>query len=293
MSTHQLSHYRILRKLASGGMGDVYLAQDLRLNRYVALKILPPQYTWDADRLARFEQEARITSTVNHPNVVTIHDIEHDDGTHFIVTEYVDGETLRHRLDRQRLSLIEAVEIALGIAEALAAAHEYWIIHRDIKPDNVMIRTDGRVKVLDFGLAKLADGGLLGSGAAVRTAPGIVPGTLHYVAPERLRGEAADPRSDIFSLGALFYEMLAGRPPFSGDNFVEVADAILNSVPPPLSDSRDDLPPELPPIIDRLLAKPPDERYQTTREVVADLKELRAEIEFRQRQARGGVVGDR
>jgi eukaryotic-like serine/threonine-protein kinase len=287
----QLLHYRIIRKLGAGGMGDIYLAQDQRLNRYVALKFLAPRFTRDPERLRRFEQEAQFASAVNHPNVLTIHGIEREGGSLFIVTEYVDGESLRRRLMRGKLALREALEIAAGAADGLAAAHEYWIVHRDVKPDNIMIRSDGVVKVLDFGLAKLNGGGLLEADPAqLRTAPGAIAGTLHYVAPERLAGEAADPRSDVFSLGAVLHEMLTGEPPFDGGSVPEVIDAILHREPAPLERIAD-APAALPAIVGRALARDPEERFQSAKDLSKELRSALREldlIEYRRERAGEG-----
>lgn len=276
-------------------MGDVYLAHDERLNRYVAIKILPPQYTRDEERLRRFNQEAQIASVLNHPNILVVHEVGFEGTTHFIVTEYIDGETLRQRLARGPLDVREAAGIAIGIAEALSAAHEYWIVHRDIKPENVMLRKDGYVKVVDFGLAKLTEPAILdGSGRArVQTLPGLVPGSVAYVAPERLRGEAADPRSDLFSLGVVAHEMLSGAPPFGIDNAFMVIDAILNSDAAPLPGIRSDVPQPFVGIIERLLRKDPAERYQSARDALADLREVHQDLLFEETLRRRSAAESR
>jgi serine/threonine protein kinase len=204
-------------------MGDVYLAEDKRLGRQVAMKLLPREFTADAERVKRFAQEARATSALNHPNIITIHEIGEIANTHYIATEYVEGETLRRRMDRGPLTLQEALDLAIQIATALEAAHRAGIVHRDIKPENVMVRPDGYVKVLDFGLAKLIEPSTAGLDArlpiegTVNTESGVVMGTPRCMSPEQARGEKADARTDIFSLGIVFYEMLAGRAPFTGN----------------------------------------------------------------------------
>ena len=281
MSLQQVSHYRVLRKLGEGGMGQVYLGQDLHLNRYVGIKFLPRDYIGDRERLARFHQEALIASSINHPNVLTIYGIEEDDGELFIITEFVDGATLRQIIDHRSLSIAEALSIATGITAALTAAHAYWVVHRDIKPANVMIREDGIVKVLDFGIAKLADPALLGAdrGDSI-TMPGCVPGSLWYVAPERLKGEAADPRSDIYSVGAVMYEMLTGQPPFRGRALADTIELIVNHEPAPLIDRREDVSPEVAAVVSRMIEKEPEGRHQTAHELYLELRRLEAKIRF-------------
>ena len=215
-----ISHYRIIEALGSGGMGHVYLAEDVRLGRKLALKVLAPKLVTDHERVRRFGQEARAASALNHPNILTIHDIGQDGDVHFIATEFVDGETLRVRLDRGRLEPVQVLEIAIQTGSALAAAHDAGIVHRDVKPENVMLRPDGYVKVLDFGLAKLTASGFTSAvtdrqtHTVMETNPGVVLGTFTYMSPEQARGEAIDARSDIFSLGIMLYEMLSGRLPF-------------------------------------------------------------------------------
>jgi eukaryotic-like serine/threonine-protein kinase len=265
-------------------MGEIYLAHDTTLNRYVAIKLLPRRFTSDEDRLRRFKQEAQIASLINHPNVLTIHGVGEENGAHYMVTEYIDGDTLRERMRHGPLPVIDAVRITLGVAEALNAAHEYWVIHRDIKPENVMLRRDGYVKVVDFGLAKLSEQMLMGekSGGRVDTTPGMVPGSVTYVAPERLRGEAADPRADLFSLGVMAYEMLVGEPPFNGKTIFLVLNAILKAEPPPLLPRASGVPEELDRVISRLLKKQPAERYQKSSELVSELAAIQQELLFEQ-----------
>ncbi|MHB0972163.1 MAG: serine/threonine-protein kinase [Thermoanaerobaculia bacterium] len=290
MTLQKISHYRLMRKLGEGGMGDVYLAHDEHLNRYVAVKILPSHYTHDEQRLLRFRQEAQLASVLTHPNVLVIHEIGQEGAAHFIVSEYIDGETLRQRVTRGPLPVAEAVGIAIAILEALSAAHDYWIVHRDIKPENVMLRKDGYVKVVDFGLAKLTESALLNPaepGGIVKTLPGAVPGSLAYVAPERLRGEAADPRSDLFSVGAVLWEMLAGRPPFdtATGGFAIIA-SILGDEPPALATLRNDIPQPLQATIERLLRKNPAERFQTAHEALAELREVHQDLMFEETKRR-------
>ncbi len=288
-----LSHYQILSLLGAGGMGEVYLARDTLLGRQVAIKLLPAQFTTNAERVQRFEREARAASALNHPNILTVHEIGSADETHFIVTEYIKGETLRQRLRGGRLSLTTTVDLALQVAAALAAAHEAGIIHRDIKPENIMRREDGLVKVLDFGLAKLtpmrnADFGMRNEEAATllqaeqnspqSTAPGTVMGTVAYMSPEQARGQRVDARTDIFSLGVVLYEMLAGRPPFMGETASHIIVAILETAPPPLTQLVKELPAELEQIINHALAKPVDERYASAKDLLTDLKRLQTHL---------------
>jgi serine/threonine-protein kinase len=274
----QISHYKLLKKLGAGGMGDVYLAQDTVLNRYVAVKILPKKFTSNPERLGRFQREAQVASILNHPNVLTIHEIGEHDGFHYIVTEYVDGETLGDAMKAGALPIPEAIRIAVGVAEALAAAHEFWIVHRDIKPDNIMLRRDRYVKVLDFGLAKLTDPG--GASLHFETQPGTLPGSVRYVAPERLLGEAADPRTDLFSLGIVMYEMLAGETPFPGKGVLEIVQTILKSEPPPLRSRRPEAPETLELIVMKALEKDPALRYQTAKELLTDLVDVRQILDY-------------
>src|SRR5262245_6128575 len=228
-----IAHYRLLAPLGAGGMGEVYLAEDTKLGRKVALKLLPEEFTRDAGRVRRFEQEARAVSALNHPNILTIFEIGEAEGRRYIAAEYIDGQTLRERLNGERLAPSAALDIAVKIAAALAAAHEAGIIHRDIKPENVMLRRDGVVKVLDFGLAKLTDQWFAAGSsqaptiAKAHTDPGAVMGTVGYMSPEQALGQETDHRSDIFSFGVILYEMLSGSRPFNGDSAIEVMNAIL------------------------------------------------------------------
>ena len=276
-----VSHYRVLSKLGHGGMGEVYLAEDVRLGRKVALKILNAELTRHEDRVRRFEQEARAASALSHPNILTIFDIGKEDSTHFIATEFIDGQTLRSAQNRARLKLGEVLEIALQAASALSAAHAAGIIHRDIKPENIMVRPDGLVKVLDFGLAKLVETQAPSTNSGARTIakadtdPGTVMGTAAYMSPEQARGQIVDARTDIFSLGVVIYEMITGRAPFEGETASHVIVSILEKEPAPLTRSSPDTPGELERIVTKALAKDKDERYQTVKDLLIDLKRLK------------------
>jgi eukaryotic-like serine/threonine-protein kinase len=279
-----ISHYRILEKLGSGGMGDVYLAEDVRLGRKLALKVLAPKLVTDQERVRRFGQEARAASALNHPNILTIHDIGQADDVHFIATEFVEGETLRERLDRGRLTLREVLEIATQIGSALATAHDAGIVHRDVKPENVMLRRDGYVKVLDFGLAKLTVSGIANAAvdgmtrSILETNPGVVLGTFSYMSPEQARGGAIDARSDIFSLGVMLYELIAGRLPFTGATPADVLGAILYVEPIPLSDVSS-APDGLVRVTGQAMSKRPEARHQTMNDLVSALIAVRQQIE--------------
>ena len=272
-------HYTILSPLGAGGMGEVYLARDPRLGRRVALKLLTSDLARDAGQRARFEQEARAASALNHPNVCAVYEVgETDDGRHFIAMEYVQGQTLRRRLEQSGLTLEEALEIGVQVASALAPAHEAGIIHRDIKPENLMLRPDGYVKVLDFGLAKLAEQPTTDSTrsrALVETNSGMVMGTARYMSPEQARGLAVDARTDIFSLGVVLYEMVGGHAPFQGATTSDVIVSLLQLEPPALSSLRADVPTELEQIIHKALSKDRDARYQTVDELLSDLKSVK------------------
>jgi serine/threonine-protein kinase len=284
MVSPSISHYRILSKLGQGGMGEVYLAQDTHLDRRVALKILPEAFAGDPERMRRFVQEAKAASALNHPNILTIHEIGEADGKHYIATEFIEGETLRQHIEGSRLKMREVLEVAMQVASALSAAHQAGIIHRDIKPENIMLRPDGYAKVLDFGLAKLNEKRTFttDSDAATisrkATDPGTVMGTVAYMSPEQARGKGVDPRTDVFSLGILLYEMIAGRAPFWGESSTDVLAAILDKEPMPLARFSPDVPQELQRIVAKCLRKECDERYQTMKDVLLDLKELRDEL---------------
>src|SRR5262245_20330032 len=265
----QIGAYRLLEPLGRGGMGEVHLALDTRLNRKVALKLLLAEFTTDPELLRRFEQEARAASALNHPNIITVYEIGEIEGRRFIATEYVEGETLRRRLARapeRPIRLSEALEIASQVAVAIQAAHEAGITHRDIKPENVMVRNDGLVKVLDFGLAKLSVARTdfqAPPANSLNTRSGMVMGTISYMSPEQARGEKVDHRTDIFSLGVMLYEMLAGRRPFEGATAGDVMAAVLNSEPVPLTEAAPEAPATLWRIVRRCLEKRPAQRFQS------------------------------
>jgi serine/threonine protein kinase/Flp pilus assembly protein TadD len=282
----RLGQYKILAPLGAGGMGEVWLAEDARLGRKLALKVLPAEFTADAARVARFEQEARAASALNHPSIITIYDIGENDGIHFIATEFIEGHTLRQSLTSVGMQLGEALEITIQIAGALQVAHGAGITHRDIKPENVMLRPDGYVKILDFGLAKLTEKSseIIDTEAATKirtpTDPGTVMGTVSYMSPEQARGLKVDARSDIFSLGVVLYEMLAGRLPFDGQTASDVLAAILTSEPAPLSSFISDPPPELEWSLRKALRKELGDRYQSVKTFLNDLKLVKNRLDF-------------
>jgi serine/threonine protein kinase len=284
-STRLPDRYEFRSQLGAGGMGEVYLAWDKELERTVALKMLPTDVALDQQRMRRFVQEARATSALNHPNILTIYEIGQADSARFIAAEFVDGETLRQRLMSAKLTLTEALEVMIQVSGALAAAHNAGIIHRDIKPENVMLRRDGIVKVLDFGLAKLTENqGVIDTQAPTRTffktEPGVVMGTVAYMSPEQARGLTVDARSDIWSLGVLLYELIAGRIPFEGSTTTDIMVSILEREPPPLSRFVPETPAELQRIVSKTLQKNCDERYQTVKDLLLDLKALKQELDF-------------
>ena len=280
----QIGHYQVLSRIGRGGMGEVFLAQDTSLGRKVALKLLRSEFTHNEERLRRFRQEAQAASALNHPNILTIHEIGYEDPLHFMATEYVEGETLRQHIYRACMSLGQALDVAVQVASALAAAHQAGIIHRDIKPENVMLRTDGYVKVLDFGLAKLTEPKTVDTGAPtllqVETEPGVVMGTVSYMSPEQARGMDVDARTDIWSLGVMVYEMAAGRQPFEGETASDVMSLILQKEPLPLAHSLPEVPGELERIVRKALRKDKEERYQTIKDLLIDLRNLRKELEL-------------
>ncbi len=277
-----LGRYQILTLLSRGGMGEVYRAKDTMLGREVAIKVLPADFASDQERLQRFEQEARAASALNHPNIITIHEIGRADGVHFIVSEFIEGETLRRRAADERISPDAVVEIAIQITGALNAAHEAGIVHRDIKPQNIMVRPDGLVKVLDFGLAKLTDrpfSTTFDTNAPTlrfKTEPGIIMGTMAYMSPEQVRGQELDKRTDIFSLGVVLYEMAAGHSLFARETAADVIASILEKDPPPLAQFAAEVPETLERIIRKALSKDREERYQTARDLLADLRNFKS-----------------
>ena len=237
-----IGHYQLVERIGAGGMGEVYLATDISTGRKAALKLLPSRFTGDAERLRRFKQEAQAVVALNHPNIVTVYEVGEDRSIHYIASELIAGETLRQRLAHSRMPVDEALDLTIQITGALAAAHKAGIVHRDIKPENIMLRPDGYVKVLDFGIAKLAEQPVpvaitdenLGPDLVLHTRLGSIVGTVRYMSPEQARGEPVREQSDIWSLGTVLYEMLAGRAPFAGDSATEVLQAILTVEPPPL-----------------------------------------------------------
>jgi serine/threonine protein kinase len=267
----RVDHYIIRAKLGAGGMGEVYLAEDSRLKRKVALKMLPAHLIRDPLALRRFEQEAQVLSGLNQPNLLTVFEFCHFENRHFLVTEFIEGETLRQILDRGALPRAQALDIAIQIASALQAAHASGVIHRDIKPENVIVRPDGWVKLLDFGIAKLAEpqpGSLSGN----YTVPGAILGTPRYMSPEQARGAVVDARTDLFSLGAVLYEMLTGKPPFSGETHSELIAGLLLNNPALLPPGT---PKALQAILNRALAKDPAQRFQTAADLLLSLKQVR------------------
>ncbi len=290
-----LGAYRIVSILGRGGMGEVYLAEDTRLGRKVALKFLPASYNNDLDRLRRFEREARAASALNHPNILTIYEVGSFDDRQFIATEFVEGETLRQRQLHSPLSVSEILELALQVTSALAAAHQAGIVHRDIKPENIMLRHDGYAKVVDFGLAKLSETSPTSPDNStlmqVDTGTGVVMGTTAYMSPEQARGLALDPRTDIWSLGVVLYELLSGATPFKGATPSDLIVSILEREPSPLA--RTPLvPSELDWIVRKALRKDREERYQTARELLGDLRSIKQQLEFSAQQQLSDVDQD-
>jgi serine/threonine protein kinase/Tol biopolymer transport system component len=281
-----LGRYEIRSQLGAGGMGEVYLARDTMLDRVVALKILPSEIASDQHRMQRFVQEAKTASSLNHPNILTIFEIGETGGAHFIATEFIDGITLRQHMAGRRLKLSEALDISAQIAAALTAAHAVGIIHRDVKPENIMLRQDGYAKLLDFGLAKPTERqpSLVDTEAQtqmlVNTSPGMVMGTVSYMSPEQARGFALDARTDIWSLGCVLYEMVAGRVPFGGETTSDVIVAVLDREPPLLPGGPHETPLELQRILRKALRKDKEERYQTIKDLLVDLRALKQEVDF-------------
>src|SRR6185503_17812010 len=290
----KLGRYEIKSQLGVGGMGEVYLAEDTRLERTVALKILPGDLASDQQRMHRFVQEAKTASALNHPNILTIYEIEEIDSINLIATEFIDGETLRARIQRATISPNEALDIATQIASALSAAHEAGIVHRDLKPENIMLRRhDGIVKLLDFGIAKLSEPEAKGTERGfpninteaktrplMNTAPGTVMGTMGYMSPEQARGLEVDARTDIWSLGVVLYEMIAGRTPFSEATATDTLVAVLQKEPPPLAQFASDTPEAVEWLITKALRKDKEERYQTTKELLSDLRALKHQLDL-------------
>jgi serine/threonine-protein kinase len=283
----RFARYEIISVAGAGGMGEVYLARDLQLKRNVALKLLAPELTRDERGLRRFEQEAQAASALNHPNILTVYEFGQVDGKHYIATEFIEGQTLRQLIKSGRLGQAAALDFSIQISSALAAAHAQGIVHRDIKPDNVIVRQDGIVKVLDFGIAKLSDGSgvatTLMSTALSTSHPGAVLGTVRYMSPEQARGQTVDGRSDLFSLGVVMYEMVTGHVAFQGETASDVIAEILKGEPQPLAAAAPHLPQEFEAIIERAMRKPRDQRYQSAKDLLVELQALRKELEFQEK----------
>ncbi|HKR60979.1 MAG TPA: bifunctional serine/threonine-protein kinase/formylglycine-generating enzyme family protein, partial [Pyrinomonadaceae bacterium] len=285
----RLGRYEIRSLLGKGGMGEVYLADDKKMGRSVALKVLSSYFTQDSQRVRRFKQEAQAVVALNHPNIVTIYDIGQAEGIHFIATELIEGETLRQRARNGELKLSETIEVAIQVTSALVAAHQAGVVHRDIKPDNIMLRTDGYVKVLDFGLAKLFERSHssstdsdVGTLALVQTEAGVIMGTASYMSPEQARGSDMDARTDLWSLGVVIYEMTADRLPFEGATQPEAIARIIEREPAPLARYVPGLPTELERIVNKALTKDRENRYQTAKDLLIDLKKLKQRLELEQ-----------
>ena len=284
----RIGSYEIVAAVGAGGMGEVYRSRDMRLQRFAAIKVIKPDAA-DDEQVRRFETEALSASALNHPNILTVYEFGVHDGLHYLATEFIEGETLRERLRRGALPVRVAVDIALQAASALEAAHEAGLIHRDIKPENIMIRPDGYVKVLDFGLAKLAPGTAAAAEnmtVSLRTTPGVILGTVGYMAPEQVRGAAIDQRADLWSLGTVLHEMVSGRSPFAGQTVGDVIAAVLERQPPQLTTTSPHVSPELARIVNKALSKTVDDRYQTSTDLMIDLRRLKAQLD---REAEGQI----
>src|SRR5271166_351477 len=275
----KLGPYEIVSLLGAGGMGEVYRARDSRLKREVAIKVLPQALSLDADRMRRFEQEALATAALNHPNILAVFDIGTSEGSPYVVSELLEGETLRDRLRTGAIATRKSLDYALQIAHGLAAAHEKGIIHRDLKPENLFVTKDGRVKILDFGLAKLTHTETAPEVTSLPTAtagtePGVVLGTLGYMSPEQVRGRPADARSDIFSFGAILYEMLSGKRAFHGDSAADTMSSILKEDPPEFNETNRNVSPALERIVQHCLEKNPESRFHSASDIAFDLEHL-------------------
>ena len=293
----RFAHYEILRQIGAGGMGEVYLAKDEKLDRKVAIKLLNEEFSRHESNVQRFIQEAKAASSLNHPNILVIHEINVGDDANYIVSEFVEGKTLRKVIRTSNLKPSEMLDIAIQIAGALAAAHGANIVHRDIKPENIVVRPDGYVKVLDFGLAKLMQQNAVGLEDATakqnQTAKGLIMGTVNYMSPEQAKGERVDPRTDIFSLGVVIYELIAGQTPFQGSSMSETFANLINAEPQPLSRYASNVQEELQRIVSKTLRKKKDERYQTIQDLHSDLKTLRENLEFDERLERSQSPTDK
>jgi serine/threonine protein kinase len=272
---NRVGEYEIVELVGAGGMGDVYRARDTRLGRDVAIKILPPVFMSDADRLARFEREARLLASLNHPHILTVHDVGDMDGRPYLVTGFVDGGTLKTWAHAERRTWRQIVDLLTGVADGLAAAHAAGFVHRDVKPENILVAKNGYATLADFGLAKLFeatdDGAASRPASHRRTQPGMIVGTIAYMSPEQAGGNPADARSDIFSFGVVLYEVLAGRQPFAGASDLEVLQRVQHQPAEPLGN---DIPPALRMVVEKALEKDPTERYQSMRDMVVDLRRL-------------------
>ncbi len=295
----RFAHYEIIRQIGAGGMGEVYLATDEKLGRRVAIKILNDEFSSHESNIQRFLQEAKAASSLNHPNILVIHEISLSDEVNYIVSEYVEGKTLREVVRDSNLKPSEILDIAIQISGALAAAHSANIVHRDIKPENVVIRPDGYVKILDFGLAKLLESkpafavSEADSAKQYHTAQGIIMGTVNYMSPEQAKGEKIDQRTDIFSLGAVIYELVTGKTPFQGNSMSESFANLINKEPQPLSQYTANVPEELQRIVSKTLRKSRKERYQTVQDLQTDLKALREDLDFDERLERSNFPDDK
>jgi serine/threonine protein kinase len=283
----QIGRYKIRSAIGKGGMGEVFLAEDTELERLIALKILPQDLANDTERMRRFVREAKSASALNHPNIITIHEIGKTNNGHFIATEYIEGETLHSRLKSEPMNLKSVLDIAIQVTSALDAAHRAGIIHRDIKPENIMIRFDGYVKILDFGIAKLIEkrNKLVEAEAATAikaegTSPGMIIGTASYMSPEQARGKDIDARSDIFSFGVVLYEMITGKQPFAGESAIDTISSIIHKEPVPLNQLIPEIPRQLQHIVEKSLRKDREERYQTVKDLVVDLKHIKQDLQL-------------
>jgi eukaryotic-like serine/threonine-protein kinase len=292
-----LSHYKITKLLGRGGMGEVYMAEDKKLDRRVAVKILNEKFAGHESNLARFTREAKAVSALNHPNILVIYEIGETENIHFIVSEFVEGETLREYLGKSPMKTAKILDVAIQISGALVAAHTAKIVHRDIKPENIIVRPDGLVKILDFGIAKLVEQKSHGFEASTvkqnETAKGLILGTVNYMSPEQAKGEKIDERTDIFSFGLVIYEMIAGRTPFAGDSMSETFANLINSDPPPLARFAENVPDELNRIVGKALCKNRNGRYQTAQDLLTDLKGLRENLAFDARLGKSHPPNDK